>query len=183
MKILSRINLFFIVLIISFGYINCSNPEVKYEEKLLKNTVRKYLLSLMETYRDFYIERLDGICSEGEKRRIDVLIQTMKLENKYLDAKLKELSFIRVLKIDNDNYEVWTEEKWDYLHRDIKTQLPVDKLKSESYKMVYTVVKREGQWIVNYVDFADARAGKRQDIFEEYKKFIKEMEERKRRKK
>lgn len=166
LRYLLILNLFFILF-------NCTDKRIQYEEKVLRNVVRKYIIALIETHRDFNLEHLDGIASEGEKRRIDVLILTMKMENKYLDASIKELKFRKIEKIDDLTYDVWTEEKWEYLHRDIKSKIPVDLPKTESYKMVYTLKKSGENWLVYYVDFADMRKEKKKDIYEEYQEFLK----------
>src|SRR3970282_2155638 len=134
----------FAILIVNF----CVDKQEKYEEKILKNSVRKYLATLVDVYRDFNIERLDEVCAEEEKKRIDVLILTMRTENKFLDAKLKELTFGGIKRKDDNTVEVFTEEKWEFRHLDIKTKSAVDLLKTEEYKMIYTLVKQGGKWLV-----------------------------------
>ncbi len=166
---------FFISLLLFL--VACSGKEKNYEERLIRNAVRKYNSALIETYRDFVVSRLDEYATESEVKRIDVLILSMRIEGKFLNAKIKGLRFKEVRMTGDDTAEVDTEEDWEYQHLNIKTHQPMSELKKVKYNMTYTLVRRDNRWLVKFVDYTESK-GKRRDLLEEYQQFLREREKK-----
>lgn len=159
-------------------FLFCSGEKITYEERLIRNTVSRYNSAIIETYKDFDLTRLEDCATEGEIKRIDVLILTIRMEGKLLNAKLKRLKFKNTRKINEEKAEVDTEEEWEYQHLNIKNRQPVDELKRVKYNMTYTLVKKDGKWLVKFVDYTETK-GERRDLLEEYQEFIKKREKEK----
>jgi len=169
------------LLLLSVIISSCKSGAEKYEEQLIRNAVSRYNTLLQEVYAGGNISLLDDVAGEGERRRIDVNIITMKNEGKYLKARLKELRFKSVRIISPEEAEVITSEKWEYAHMNLFTNVQISDTKLEEMNMVYSLIKENNRWIVDYVDVEGNRLGKKVDRFREYRKWAEEYEKQKKR--
>ncbi len=148
-----------LLLLVSFLFPGCGARETE-QEFLVKNAVRKYNTALVESYRSGDASLLDGLATGREIRRVDILIDTLKAQNRRLRASLERIDF-GALQVEGDRLaKASTRETWSYEHVDVAKQTPVGKARRIEYALLYSLERQGNRWLVAALALKEERAGK-----------------------
>lgn len=151
----------FLVLLalVSFLFPGCGARETE-DEFLVKNAVRKYNTALVESYRTGDPTLLDGLATEREMRRVDILIGTLQGQNRRLRATLDRIDFGAVQGGGDRLAKVSTHEAWSYEHMDLTRQTRVGNARRIEYDLLYTLERQGARWMVAHLAISEQPAGK-----------------------
>lgn len=144
---LSPFLLFFIFII------GCAAPLQDPEAQLLETAIRRYNRALVDAYRELSVDPLQGIASEREVGKVNMILNGFRAKNQYMEAELKKVEVKEVKRKSGDSVDVETKELWRYRHMDKKTGQEIKPWTEADYKLIYQLVKSEGNWIVGSVEF------------------------------
>jgi hypothetical protein len=131
--------------------LGCSVLNTAHQEQLLKKVVNQYNNLLIEANKSRDVSPLDNIADDNVVRKLYLWMAAWEDGNVYLDAELKKLDFVD-FKIAGEKVDVTTYENWNYIYRDLNTQEIAEPSRSISYKMKYSLEKREGQWLITDIN-------------------------------
>jgi len=143
----------FLALIIFIFIAGCSAPPKDPEIQLLETTIRRYNRALVDAYKELSVDPLQGIASEREMGKVDMIINGFRAKNQYMEAELKRIEIKEIKRKGGDSVDVETREHWRYRNMDKKTGQEMKPWTEADYKLIYYLVKSEGNWMVGTVEF------------------------------
>lgn len=144
-------------LLLFFLISGCKTSVTDPETSLIETTIRRYNRALADAYRDMSVDPLQGIASEREIGKVNMILMGFRAKNQYMETELKGIEFERIERKGTDSAEVETEESWRFRHLDKKTAQEVKPWVQEEYKLLYHMAKKDGSWIVASVEFVKAK--------------------------
>lgn len=140
--------LFFLVLVSS------CNPAIKDPEvSILETSIRRYNRALADAYKEMSVDPLQGIASEREIGKVNMIIMGFRAKNQYMESGLKWIEFKEIKRNKEDSADVETKEAWRFRYIDKKTGQEVKPWAEAEYKLIYHMRKNEGKWLVGTVEF------------------------------
>lgn len=137
--------------------LGCGARETE-EEFLVKNAVRKYNTALVESYRTGDPSLLDGLATEPEIRRVDILIATLQGQNRRLRASLERIDFAGVQVEGAHLATVRTREVWSYEHVDASRQTRVGDRRRIESDLLYSLERHGAKWLVASLAHSEERS-------------------------
>lgn len=144
-------------LLLFFLISGCKASVTDPEISLIETTIRRYNRALADAYRDMSVDPLQGIASEREMGKVNMILMGFRAKNQYMETELKGIEFERIERKGTDSADVETEESWRFRHLDKKTGQEVKPWVQEEYKLLYHMAKKDGSWIVASVEFVKAK--------------------------
>jgi hypothetical protein len=117
-----------------------------------EEAVRTYLARLVDAYRTSDESLVDPLLSDAQALKLVGLIGVKRDAGVVLDAKLLELQFLRTAREDG-RWVVETKERWYYRDRKIGSGVQVGDDSTDSYRMRYTFVRKDGRYILEELAF------------------------------
>ena len=123
----------------------------------IKKVIRWYDEALVKAYTQLDVKPLDGLASEREMTRVNMMLVKFQRENKVMESEIKELKFVKISVSPEGRADVETEEKWRYRFLRKGTDRAVTPWTDVDYRMGYEMVKSKGQWLVGLTKINDTR--------------------------
>jgi hypothetical protein len=120
----------------------------------VEQAVRTYLERLVAAYAASDETLVDPLVGEEQGRRLVGLIGVKSDTGIALEAKLLELSFVKV-EGRGDEWTAETEEQWAYRDVGLKTRQQVGAPSVDRYAVRYTFVRKDGKLILEGVEFTE----------------------------
>ena len=114
----------------------------------IKRVIRWYDDALVKVYSQFNVKPLDGLASEREMIRVNMMLAKFNREKKIMESELVELTFLNISLKNGNKAEVETKEKWRYRYLRKGINFVIKPWADMEYRMKYEMVKSRGQWIV-----------------------------------
>lgn len=121
----------------------------------LKRSIQWYEDALIKVYNQLDIKPLDGLASEREMTRVNMILMNLAREKKVMESKLVELKVLEISLESGNEAEVTTEEKWRYRYLRKGTNFVIKPWTDAEYRMKYKMVKSKGLWIVGLSTMRD----------------------------
>jgi hypothetical protein len=137
-------------IIVSF-FLSCSQIESIRDKHSLKSRVIEYNRLFIEVNKSRDLEPLKDIADKDVVRKLFLWMAAWEDGNVYMDAELKNLDFLTI-RISDNKGRVTTTEDWEYLYRDLDTQVVVSKKESIHYEMEYILEKKHGKWMITEIN-------------------------------
>jgi hypothetical protein len=140
-------------LLLAFGLVvSVSGCRRSLSDAEARKLVETYNARLVDAYRTADVLVVSPVVSPTEEKKLTGLIG-VKVDNGIaLDASLLELRFGQIER-GKDQVTVRSSERWFYRDRRIGTGEQVGEESSDSYEMLYRLVRHEGKWVVDAVEF------------------------------
>jgi hypothetical protein len=133
------------VIFIFIGLFSCRvNPEAKAVEQ----AVRSYNTALMQAYRDSNINYLMPFASENELNKLFPQFLALETTNSRMIA-IQDKFSIKGINVGKTTATLKAEEHWTYWWEDKNTGVITRPKKEQDYKIIYTLKKAKGEWIVD----------------------------------
>lgn len=138
---------FLLLFVLALAY-SCAEPSENNDKEALKKTVARYNSAIAEASRAQSIEVLIGIATERRIRKVETFIVAYYDAGFFMDSSLRRMDFTE-LKVEEKNATVITREDWTYLWKSIGTSEPIGSEEKITYHMNYTLLKKDGRWLIN----------------------------------
>lgn len=150
----SSLSPFFLLCLILLLFSGCSSPlKNDPEASLIETTIRRYNRALADAYREMSVDPLQGIASEREIGKVNMIIMGFRAKNQYMESGLKGIEFKEIKRNKENSADVETKEAWRFRYMDKKTGQEVKPWAETEYKLIYHMRKNEGKWLVGTVEF------------------------------
>lgn len=120
----------------------------------VEQAVRTYLERLVAAYAASDETLVDPLVGDEQGRKLVGLIGVKTDTGIALQAKLLELSFVKV-EGRGDEWMAETKEQWAYRDVDLKTRQQVGEPSADSYAVRYTFARKDGKLILERVEFTE----------------------------
>lgn len=150
----SSLSPFFLLCLILLLFSGCNSPlKNDPEASLIETAIRRYNRALADAYREMSVDPLQGIASEREIGKVNMIIMGFRAKNQYMESGLKGIEFKEIKRNKEDSADVETKEVWRFRYMDKKTGQEVKPWAEAEYKLIYHMRKNEGKWMVGAVEF------------------------------
>jgi hypothetical protein len=124
---------------------SCSRRAEKAE---VEKAVIEYNNALVQAYRDAEITYMDPLATPEQVHRLVDVIVDLKQEKKRM--RIRQESFaVEYVNVEEATAELVTRETWTYWIENTDTQERLEEEKTESYRIVYGLVKQHDKWLVD----------------------------------
>jgi hypothetical protein len=124
---------------------SCSKPD---DNDLIEEAIKRYNFALVQAYRDLELSPMEPLTTPGHMVGMVSVIQSLRGEGRRLLI-VKDSLKVESIKVDGDTAEARTHEKWVFWDEDIETGEVLTPKATEEYRMIYTLKKRDGKWLVD----------------------------------
>ena len=121
----------------------------------IKRIIRWYDDALVKVYSQLNVKPLDGLASEREMTRVNMMLAKFYREKKIMESELVDLTFLNISLENINKAEVETKEKWRYRYLRKGTNFVIKPWTDVEYKMNYKMVKSKGLWIIGLSTMMD----------------------------
>jgi hypothetical protein len=148
-----KINLKLYILFVLCFSLAFSCTSSKRETDAVMRVVTMYNAALINTYASNSIKVLRHLTTARESRKVDSIVSGYMSGDRRMEAELHELAFESV-KVTGVVAKVITREYWTYRWVNDRTEEEIVPMKEGRYRMLYTLLKEDKNWLVDTVAVA-----------------------------
>jgi uncharacterized membrane protein len=126
------------------------------QEVPVKEAVRLYTSLLSQALANFDPEILQSVATPNQLSRVRTYFIYLKGNNKTIMGRVVKLNF-KNIKIRDEVAQVETEEEWDYIEVDLRTQQSLGKGNRKVYNVSYSLIFDAGDWKVDNLEIKKER--------------------------
>ena len=146
--------LLFPLLLVSFGCRETPLP-LSPTETAVRNQVVAYTALLAEGYETLSMNHLLQVATEERAMKAFYHMAALGEARVRMIAVLEKINFAEVAFPDDSQAQVRTSEKWSYQYRDVDTD--AERFTNHAdYSLLYTLLRRDGVWLVAEVEVVEA---------------------------